>query len=120
MIKLFKVGVQFEGTPYKTYYYNSLIELNENDIVVVQARDSIALGRVVETSIESDLAIKFVVCKVDYEEFEKTLEKVAKQKELESKLEKRFSEVNKMDLYEKLAQKDEVMKSLLEELKAIN
>ena len=119
MIKTYAIKVMFDGT-YKEYCYKSFEKLEVGDFVVVQARDSIALAKVTAIDCEDSNATKFVICKINFDSVDKLIKKYNEQKAIEEKIEKRYREVSKMNLYKKLAESDEEIRELVKELESIN
>lgn len=121
MIKVISVKVVFDGTPYKEYMYKTFEDLEVGDIVLVQARDTIALATVskVDCNDSDNIANKFVIEKINPNKVDDLIEKYRRQKEIEEKLESRYREMSKMNLYKKIAETDEAMSELLKELEEI-
>lgn len=119
MMKTYNIKVMFDGNS-KEYQYRSFEKLEVGDMVVVQARDGIALANVSRTDCDASVATKFVVCRIDYK---KTIDMIAKyeaQKVLEDRLEQLYMETSKMDMYRKLAETNEEARNLVEQLEKIN
>lgn len=119
MIRTYGIKVRFEGCS-KEYSYKSFEKLTVGDMVVVQAKDGIALARVSEIDCDSPTATKFVVCRIDIEKIHDLMAKYEAQKVLEDRLEQLYMETSKMDMYRKLAETNEEARDLVEQLEKIN
>ena len=70
-------------------------------------------------SCKRDPRLKLFVGKAELGDYFAELDKKRKREEITQKLEERFKEAEKMALYQKLAETDPEMKTLLEELEAL-
>lgn len=119
MIKVNYVKVKFELTN-NLYAYKSFIDLEVGDLVVVHVNDRIDLATVAEIDASEEKAGKFVICKVDLNTHKSRYDKYIQQEQILKKLEKKYRESDKLNIYRKLAETDEEAKALLGELNKIN
>lgn len=91
-----------------------------NYVVVKTAHHGLAVG-IVDEVVESGVAEcgREVVCKFDMSAYAERKEKRKKIAELQRKMSQRFNELQKIAVYEMMAQTDEQMKSMLDELKSL-
>jgi len=123
----FKVaGVKFcDGSNSNSTYYYALYDddIIVGDTVAVQTGHH-GMGIVKIVSIDNDNFNKVqygreIVDKIDLTKFQERKAKIAKLKELKNKMDAKVKELQKSAIYEMLAEKDEDLKSLLEEYKSI-
>ena len=110
----------------KRYIFACYDDVKEDDVVVVDTQYGYQLAKVVETNADfdsvrmsNDVIIKEVVCKVDFSAFNERAERAKKKKSLEEKMKKRFKELEKTELYKMMAEKDETMRTMLEEYQSL-
>lgn len=118
MIMTYGIKVRFDEDS-KEYSYKSFEKLSVGDMVIVQARNGIALARVSEIDCDSSTT-KFVVCRIDYKKTIDLIEKYKAQKVLEDRLEQLCMETFNMNMYRKLAETNEEARGLVEQLERIN
>ena len=87
--------------------------------VVNNYKDNVEAGNVLIAQCENSPRNKIFVGKADLQQYFYELDKKRKREEITKKLEERFKEAEKMALYQKLAETDPEMKTLLEELEAL-
>lgn len=87
--------------------------------VVNDYEHNIEAGNALISGCENSPRNKIFVGKADLQQYFYELDKKRKREELTQKLEARFREAEKMALYQKLAETDPEMKTLLEELEAL-
>lgn len=115
------VKVQFmDSYPHKHYAYKTTLDLECGDIVVVEARSTFGLAKVVQVSGFESKATKFVVCKVDLDEFNKNKAVAKRIEEIKVKLEERKKAFEERKLWELLAASDLEAERLLDELSKLN
>lgn len=119
MIRTYGIKVRFEVGS-KEYSYKSFEKLTVGDMVVVQAKDGIAIAKVSGIDCDASAATKFVVCRIDYKKTIDMIVKYEAQKVLEDRLEQLCMETSKMDMYRKLAETNEEARDLVEQLEKIN
>lgn len=92
-------------------------------VVVMSAHNGLGIAKIVNI-IDKDKAQtkKFereIVAKVDMEPYEQRKKNRAKMQELNNRMEKRVQELNKLAVFEMMAEKDESLKDMLAEYKAL-
>ena len=97
----------------KEYSYLTDLTLKEKDIVVVDTQYGVKTAEVVSLCGNSN-AHKWVVCKIDVQAFEDKLAELKRKQFILQQMSKRLSEVSVITQYEKLAETDETMKTLLD------
>ena len=113
------------GTNTNTEYEYAMFDDYEVGTTVVVASANHGLGVAKITAIiDKDNAItkKFereVVCKVDVEPWVNRKKNRARLQELNSRMEKRAQEINKLAIFEMMAEKDESLKEMLAEYKEL-
>lgn len=103
----------------KRYNYLTHIgNLKEGDLVVVETQYGYAVAKFVKymKKPKDIVPTAHIVQKVDLEAFEAEKARYERIKEIEVLIEHRLEQANKRKLFEQLAEQDEVMKDLLEEL----
>ena len=108
----------------KKYTYLSRVELEAGDTVVVDTTNGLALAIVAgileqlprSAKVEN---VKEVVCKIDTAEFQKRKETAERVKELRSEMNKRVVELQSAESYRMFADKDDALKTLLDEFDAL-
>ena len=113
MIKVKIVGVQFEDYD-KVYYYKTFIDVKVGDMVVVEAKCSYSIAKVVSICGDSTKASKYIVSKIDIEAHKENRAKVEEQEKLMKELDRRIAEINKMQFYKQFAETDDEIKGLLD------
>jgi len=107
----------------KLYYYRTVIPLQQEDLVVVEARDVYGVARVVGIEVNDPdcvrLASKWVVCKVDLSDLMIVKETEAKMKDLRNKMEQRRQKVEEISIYRTLAKEDKEMEELLHDFEEL-
>ena len=63
--------------------------------------------------------MKEVVCKVDFSAYTERKEKAEKMKHLKAEMDKRIKKLEEDAVYEMMAEKDSVLKEMLDEFKAL-
>src|SRR5699024_3763769 len=97
----------------KNYQYITTIEdLEYGDLIVVEVRDTYAVGVFMEYVTEGN-GSKYIVSKIDTEEVEKHKNHEKQKQELLDKIDNRMREAEKMERILKLAEKDTVLKGLV-------
>jgi len=103
----------------KDYTYFTDFDLNNGDVVVVQARDFCGLARVVKTSglikTERDRATRWVICKVDFDSVAEKEEKMWVIQELRGMLQEYEEKFGEEQIYRILAKDDPKIATLLAE-----
>lgn len=100
----------------KNYQYITTIEdLEYGDLIVVEVRDTYAVGVFMEYVTEGK-GTKYIISKIDTEEVEKHKNHEKQKQELLDKIDNRMREAEKMERILKLAEKDTVLKGLVDEL----
>lgn len=96
-------------------------EIARGDYVVVKTRHHGLSVGVVDEVIESGVVEngREVVCKFDISAYSQRKEKRERIAELEKRMSRRFDELQKIAVYEMMAQTDEQMKTMLDELKSL-
>lgn len=98
----------------KGYAFKNDIEgLAIGDIVVVDTRFGVSIAYVQEFVVESKVATKFIIQKVDLEAHTERLEKEKKLAEMKAKMEARRKELQELEVYQVLAKGDPVMAKML-------
>lgn len=87
--------------------------------VVNNYENNVEEGNTLIAGCENSPRNKIFVGKAELGDYFAELDKKRKREELQQKIEKRFKEAEKMSLYQKLAETDPEMKTLLEELEAL-
>ncbi len=122
MIEIKYAQVKFDNYD-KLYNYMTLIDLKEGDKVLVNDRgtdDTYKIVTVVNvTSTPNNIATRCILAKVDMSEHLEKYEKLHKQYELEEKMNKRYKEMCKQQLWEQASLVDGEMKALMDEYKNI-
>ena len=121
----FKVAkVKFlNGTnTYAEYEYAMFDDYEVGDTVVVaSAHHGLGIAKISSIITKEQAATKNfereIVCKVDMDTYEARKKNRNRVNELKSKMDKRFNELNKIALFEMMAEKDAELKSMLEEYK---
>jgi hypothetical protein len=118
------VEVQLGASYADTRIFLSDLELAPNDVVVCDEGFDYLVGKVLsvrtETVYDSPKGVKrWIVCKVDDSAHKARLERERKITEIKLKMTNRKQELGEGKLYEILAEKDEVMKELLQEYKEL-
>lgn len=115
------VTVQFKDYCHKTYdFFNVFEEVNIGDHVVVDTVRGVGVAKVVDIKSYSHQANKHVIQRVDIEAHEKRMEAEKRRSELEQALLARKQELEKLEAYRQLAQRDEKMATLLDEYETLN
>lgn len=123
----FKVAkVKFlNGTNTSTEYEYAMFDDYEvGDVVVVaSAHHGLGIAKI-SSIINKDQAItktfeREIVSKVDMETYETRKRNRNRVNELKNKMDKRFQELNKIALFEMMAEKDDELKNMLEEYKLL-
>lgn len=112
------------GNTGKQYCFISFEPLNDGDVVVVDTQYGFQLATVVgyASAIPSNISkgrMKEVVCKVDFSSYTARKEKAEKIKRLKAEMNKRVERLKEDAVYEMMAEKDPVLKALLDEFKAL-
>lgn len=123
----FKVAkVKFiSGTNTNTEYeYAMFDEYNVGDTVVVaSAHHGLGLAKITEIITKDEAKTKKfereIVCYVCMDIYEQRKKNRARLQELNSQMEKRAQELNKLAIFEMLAEKDESLKDMLDEYKTL-
>ena len=96
------------------YHYLTDLNLKENDYVVVDTKYGIKTAIVLNSSAEWRSAYQWVVCQIDIDAFQVKLKELKRKQFILDQMKKRLSEVDTITQYEKLAETDETMKTLLD------
>ena len=123
----FKVAkVRFlNGTnTYAEYEYAMFDDYEVGDTVVVaSANHGLGIAKISAIITKDQAATKNfereIVTKVDMETYEVRKKNRNRVNELKTKMDKRFNELNKIALFEMMAEKDDELKSMLEEYKSL-
>ena len=123
----FKVAnVKFlNGTnTYAEYEYAMFDDYEVGDTVVVaSAHHGLGIAKIVSIITKEQAATKNfereIVSKIDMETYENRKKNRNRVNELKNKMDKRFNELNKIALFEMMAEKDTELKSMLEEYKGL-
>lgn len=100
----------------KNYQYITAIEdLEYGDLIVVEVRDTYAVAVFMEY-VTNGNGTKYIVSKIDTEEVEKHKNHEKQKQELLDKIENRMREAEKFERIRKLAEKDAILKELMDEL----
>jgi C-terminal processing protease CtpA/Prc len=118
------VAVQYENYgdySGKVYHYFCADEkVQAGDYVVAEVsrngKDNYHVVRVAEVLNSSNQAKKWVVCRLDLEAYEKLVELEKRKVELRKELEARVAAVHVKEFYAAFAEKDPMVKELLDEL----
>lgn len=116
------VGVTFLNSIYdKQYHFNTFFnDLELNDLVVVDTVNGLQVARVTELDVDTNINVtKFVVSKVNVNNFEKNKEKLNRQMEIYKILDKKLLEQSRVNKYKILADTDEDARKLIDELESI-
>lgn len=115
---------EFSNNPYA--YYTDIENLTKDDLVVVQVKNKqksplgfdIAKVYQVEGLMVNEIkrAEKWIVCRVNMDEFNKRMERERCAQEIRNKLRARKEEAEEFLIYEALAKKDPEIQNLLERL----
>lgn len=92
--------------------------IRTGDVVLcrVNTEFALALGVVTGCNGDTSLATSWIVAKVkSIKKIDKEIEKMEKLNEINEKMMQRYAELTSTQLYEKLAETDDVMRGLLEE-----
>jgi hypothetical protein len=93
------------------------------DIVVCDTINGLTLGKITSISNKDDKpnnkASKEIVCKVDMTDFNNRKEKKIRMKELKNKMDAQVKKLQESAVYEMLADKDDELKSMLQEYKLL-
>lgn len=115
------VEVRFKDGYGKTYdFYNSFEEVQAGDLVVVDTVRGVNVAEVVDVKSYSSKATKHVIQRVDLEAHNKRIQEEKRRTQLEEELAERKRELEKLEQYRTLAQKDEKMAALLAEYEQLN
>jgi DNA-binding transcriptional MerR regulator len=106
------------------YEYALFDDLMVGDIVVVSAANNgFSIAKISAIIDKDDAQVKKfereVVARVDLFNWEMRVEKRKRMQELNGKMEKRAQELNKLAVFEMLAEKDPSLKSMLDEYKEL-
>lgn len=116
------VTVNFSKLNVKEYAYKTDLDLEVGDLVVVPVDNvnsplgfTVATVSQVEgiTPYRAKKATKYIVSKVDLEEYDKLVEQEKIVQEIKNQLHKRKEEAQEMMIYQSLAQTDPEIKALL-------
>lgn len=127
MLGNFKVaGVKFLSG-YNTSKEYDFALYDENifigDIVVCDTINGLTLGKITSISNKDDKpnnkVSKEIVCKVDMTDFNNRKEKKIRMKELKNKMDAQVKKLQESAVYEMLADKDDKLKSMLQEYKLL-
>lgn len=114
-----------EGYDRKQRQFALYNEANAGDYVLCDSAGKYVLGIITgilsyeEAKENHKLPTKEVICVCDFNDFNKRKELRAKAVELKSKMDKRIEELKTSQIYEMFAEKDETLKSLLDEYKIV-
>lgn len=111
--------VKFDGS-YKDYAFKTDLELQGGDTVVCDTTHGLSIGKVVGFQDSSNLATKWILCKVDLEKHEERIKKEKKLKEIKKKMDLRRKQHEEITFYKMIAEKDEEMANLLKEYEELN
>ncbi len=125
------IGVRFpneyhkgEGTG-KTYYYGTNIEgIKKGDALIVPVGDNFQYAvayasKYYGTQVAKDRVTRYVVDRINTENYKRLLEHVEKLAEIKEKMEERKRAWQEANMYELIATKDADMRKLLTEYKAM-
>lgn len=116
------VFLEGNGSPYS--YFTGKDELQEDDHAIVKVKDTFKIVRVVKTkgldARAINLASKWIVQKIDEENYKLRELKETLANEIRNKLEARRKEYEEMMIYKKLAQDDPEINKLLQDLEALS
>lgn len=123
----FKVAkVKFiSGTNTNTEYEYAMFEEYQvgDTVVVASAHHGLGLAKITEIITKDEAKTKKfereIVCYVCMDFYEQRKKNRARLQELNSKMEKRAQELNKLAIFEMLAEKDESLKDMLDEYKTL-
>lgn len=122
--KVAKVKFMTGSNTNTEYEYAMFDDYQDGDVVVVSsAHHGLGIAKI-SAIIDKDQAYtkKFereIVCKVDMEPWENRKKNRARLQELNNRMEKRAQEINKLAVFEMMAEKDESLKEMLAEYKAL-
>ncbi len=107
-------------THIKEYDFFTDLDLHSGDLVVVDTQYGYATAEVSVVGVNSKVATKWVVCKVDLEGHNQRMEQQKKLASVKAKMESRRKKLEQIEVYYLLAEKDEEMAELLDEYNALN
>ena len=114
------VKVEFlEGPNYKQYAYKTVLDLKVGDMVVVEARASYGLAKVVTVGGFESKATRFVVSRVDLSALEDMKVKEEEIARIKREIAKRKQEFEEEKFLEMFAAQDSEAASLLKQLKEL-
>lgn len=112
------VSVSFDSTPYKNYHFlTDIDDLKKGDFVVVDTKLGYNIAKVnefISKPFTEAVINKWVVQKVDLATHKKRLVKEEKLNKVKEQMEARKTELQDIELFTLLAQKDDAMKDLLQ------
>ena len=108
----------------KEYCFLSYEDVTTGDVVVVDTAYGFQLATVtgLASRIPSSIPkgkMKEVMCKVDFSAYTERKEKAEKMKHLKAEMDKRIKKLEEDAVYEMMAEKDSVLKEMLDEFKAL-
>lgn len=116
----FQDGYNKNSTYYYALYDND-VEVNDM-VAVMTGHHGLAVAKVVAIEDNNLNRIQYnreVVCKIDLDKYNERKNKIAKIKELKNKMNAQVKKLQESAIYEMLAEKDESLKNMLTEYKAL-
>jgi hypothetical protein len=103
----------------RMYSFKCNFDVKENDVVLCDTNCGLSLGRVVDIDVNYPNVTRYILSKIDLDGYYKGIEKEKQIKEVKEKMEERRKQLEKMEIYEILASKDETMAELLTQFKQL-
>ena len=117
------VFVRFNENPLN-YSFKATDNIKKGDLVVVDTRYGFRIGEIVYDHVEGkefiDKATKWIVQKIDVEQWKENKHKEERRQELLEKMEERKNILLTEQLLKKLSEQDSVMKELYDEFNSLS
>lgn len=105
----------------REYHYNTFISgLKEGDLVVVETQHGFAVAQVVRYIRNSDNAFRYIVQKVELEQYEAQKQKEMQLSFLQAEIEERVNALRQQIELESLAKQDKTLSELLEKFNSLS
>ena len=116
-----KIKVKFDETlgSQQYSYLTDDYSIKVGDRCVVKSPIGVKIVFVTQVDVNDNNATKPIVCKIDLEAYEQSVAKLAKQNELNSKIEARIKHLTNHHFREVLAKKDSELADLLKQLETL-
>lgn len=108
----------YSGKEYE--FINFEENLKVNDKVVVECATGLQIAKVTKTNIDSSIADKYVICKIDTNSILEKVKQYVEYKTLLDKIDERYNTLSKIEMYRKMAETDKSLKEMLDKLDNIN